>query len=61
MNNELFNLEFLLSLFGALSLGYATYKGIKWLWVRKPRISFKNPLKSYIRKEVINYLKEIQK
>jgi len=54
------NIELFLQLFGAFALGFLVYKGLIWLWVRKPRISFKNPLKSYIRKEVINYLKEIQ-
>ena len=54
-------LQYGLELFGALTLGVLTIKGLVWLWVKRPRITFKNPIKSYIRKEVINYLLEIQK
>ena len=59
MNSELLNYG--LQLIGAFAIGFITFKGILWLWDRKPRISFKNPLKSYIRKQVLEYLKEIQK
>ena len=41
---------------GALTLGYLTYKLIKLL-VSKIKT---NPLRLYIRKEVLNYLKELQ-
>lgn len=59
MNNEI--IIYTLSIIGALSLGFLCFKGGKWLWIHKPSIKVRNPLKSYIRKEVINYLKEIQK
>lgn len=58
MNSELLNYG--LEIIGAFAIGFITFKGIKWLWDRKPQVTFKNPLKTYIRKEVINYLKEIQ-
>ena len=45
-----------LPLIGALTLGYLTYKLIKLL-VSKIKT---NPLRLYIRKEVLNYLKELQ-
>jgi hypothetical protein len=41
---------------GALTLGYLTYRLIKLL-VSKIKT---NPLRTYIRKEVLNYLKELQ-
>lgn len=46
------NIEFILAIVGALSLGYLTFKGIKWL--------FTNPLKWYIRKQVVEYLNELK-
>jgi hypothetical protein len=42
---------------GALTLGYLTYRGIKFL-VSKIKT---NPLKTYIRKIVLDYLNELQK
>ena len=59
MNNEI--ITYGLELIGAFSVGYLTFKGSKWLWKRKPSLKWKNPLKTYIRKEVLNYLREIQK
>jgi hypothetical protein len=47
-----YNIELILAIIGALTLGYATFKGLKWL--------FTNPLKAYIRKQVVKYLKELQ-
>tara|TARA_R110000772_G_scaffold267557_1_gene391866 strand:- start:135 stop:299 length:165 start_codon:yes stop_codon:yes gene_type:complete len=41
---------------GAISLGYLTYKLLKYI-VSKIKL---NPLKTYIRKEVVNYLNEIK-
>lgn len=41
---------------GAITLGYLTYKLIQLL-VRKIK---RNPLRTYIRKEVINYLNELK-
>ena len=41
---------------GAITLGYLTYRLIKLL-VSKIKL---NPLRTYIRKEVLNYLKELQ-
>ena len=41
---------------GALTLGYLTYRLIKFL-VSKIKT---NPFKRYIRKEVLTYLKELQ-
>lgn len=54
------NLEFILAIIGSLSLGYITFKGLRWLWVKRTLISFKNPLKSYIRKQVVEYLNELK-
>lgn len=41
---------------GALTLGYLTYKGIRYL-ISKIK---SNPLKTYIRKEVVNYLNQLK-
>lgn len=41
---------------GAISLGYLTYRGIRYLVSKIKR----NPLKTYIQKEVINFLNEIK-
>ena len=41
---------------GALTIGYLTYRLIKFL-VSKIKT---NPFKKYIRKEVLTYLKELQ-
>ena len=38
------NLEYILAIIGAFTIGYASFKGFKWLWVRRTRISLKNPL-----------------
>lgn len=54
------NTEFILALIGAFTIGLASYKGLVWVYKRTPRISFKNPLKQYIRKQVIEYLKELK-
>jgi hypothetical protein len=54
------NIEFVLAVIGSLSLGYITFIGLRWLWVRRTLISLKNPLKTYIRKEVVEYLKELK-
>lgn len=54
------NTEFILALIGAFTIGLASYKGLVWIYKRTPRISFKNPLKTYIRKEVITYLKQLK-
>jgi len=54
------NIELVLAVIGSFTTGYITFKGFKWLWVRRTRISFKNPLKQYIRKQVVEYLKELK-
>ena len=54
------NLEYILAIIGAFTIGFASYKGLVWIYKRTPRISFKNPLKTYIRKEVITYLKQLK-
>jgi len=54
------NLEYILAIIGAFTIGYASFKGFKWLWVRRTRISLKNPLKQYIRRQVVEYLKELK-
>lgn len=41
---------------GAISLGYGTFRLFKWIISKIKR----NPLKTYIQKEVINYLNEIK-
>lgn len=46
----------LLPSIGALTLGYGTYKGIRYIVSKIKR----NPLKTYIQKEVINYLNKIK-
>jgi hypothetical protein len=47
-----------LAIFGALSLGYAIYKGIKWLWYNIPTMG--NPIRKWVKKEVVNYLNELR-
>lgn len=59
MNNEI--ITYSLEIIGAFSIGYLCFKGSLWVWKHKPSFKWRNPLKTYIRKEVINYLKEIQK
>ena len=54
------NIELVLAVIGSFTLGYITFKGFKWLWVRRTLISFKNPIKQYIRKQVVEYLKELK-
>jgi hypothetical protein len=54
------NLELGLAILGAFVLGLASFKGLVWLWNKKPVISFKNPIKTYVRKQVIEYLKELK-
>jgi len=54
------NIEIILAVIGAFSVGFATYKGLSWLWRKAPWKSFKNPIKTYIRKEVIEYLKQLK-
>ena len=58
MITEVTNL--LLEVFGVVFLIYLIYKGSLWLWNKRPRITLKNPLKEYIRKQVLEYLKELQ-
>tara|TARA_R110000823_G_scaffold237934_1_gene363345 strand:- start:1456 stop:1623 length:168 start_codon:yes stop_codon:yes gene_type:complete len=47
-----------LQIFGAISLLYVMYKGIKWLWYNIPTIS--NPIRKWVKKEVVNYLNELK-
>ena len=54
------NTEYILAIIGAFTIGFASYKGLVWIYKRIPRISFKNPLKTYIKKEVITYLKQLK-
>ena len=54
------NIELVLSVIGSFTIGYITFKGLVWTYKRRPRISFKNPLKQYIRKQVIEYLKQLK-
>ncbi len=54
------NTEYILAIIGAFTIGYASFKGFKWLWVRRTLISLKNPLKQYIRRQVVEYLKELK-
>lgn len=53
-------IEISLQIAGGLAILLVIGKGIKYLWIKRPRIILRNPLKQYIRKEVINYLKELQ-
>lgn len=59
MITEVNNIIF--SVIGLITILFLLIKGIMWLIKRIPKIKFNNPLKSYIRKEVMNYLKELQK
>jgi len=54
------NLEFILAVVGSFSVGYITFKGFKWVWVRRNSFKLRNPLKSYIRRQVVEYLKELK-
>ena len=54
------NIELVLSVIGSFTIGYITFIGLRWLWVRRTLISLKNPLKTYIRKQVVEYLKELK-
>ena len=54
------NIEYILAIVGAFAIGYASYKGLVWVYKRIPPISFKNPLKQYIRRQVVEYLKELK-
>jgi hypothetical protein len=47
----------LLSFVGLVSVLFAGGWGLYWLY---NNVKVKNPIKSYIRKEVMNYLKELQ-
>jgi hypothetical protein len=47
-----------LAIFGAISLLYAMYRGIKWLWYHIPTIG--NPIRKWVKKEVVNYLNELK-
>jgi hypothetical protein len=47
----------LLSFVGLVSIVFAGGLGLNWIY---NNVKFKNPIKSYIRKEVLNYLKELQ-
>ena len=55
------NTEFILALVGAFTIGLASYKGLVWIYKKRPLISYKNPIKTYIRKQVIEYLKQLEK
>ena len=55
------NTEFILALVGSFTIGLASYKGLVWIYKRRPLISYKNPIKTYIRKQVIEYLKQLEK
>lgn len=48
----------LLQLVGALSLGYGTYLGIRYLL---KKIKWENPLKRMINKMVLDYLEHLRK
>ena len=47
----------LLSFVGLVSVVFAIGWGLHWIYTN---VKFKNPIKSYIRKEVLNYLQELQ-
>lgn len=49
-----------LSIVGAFAIGFGLFKGVKWLWEHKPSLKWRNPLKTYIRGVVINYLNELR-
>jgi len=51
------SIEVALSLIGAVSMGYLTYRGIKYLVTK---VKWRNPLKTYIRKVVLDYLNELK-
>ena len=50
-------INLILQLIGAASLGYLTYLVVKYLI---SKIKWGNPLKTYIRKQVIEYLNELK-
>jgi len=45
---------------GVLAVLFGLGRGLYYLWVKRPRITVKNPLKQYIRQEVINYLNQLK-
>jgi hypothetical protein len=47
----------LLSFVGLITILFSLGFGVYWLY---NNVKVKNPIKSYIRKEVMNYLKELQ-
>ena len=46
---------------GAYALGYGVYKGIRYILTKIKYKPLKNPIKGYIRKEVVEYLNELKK
>lgn len=53
-------LNHLLAIIGAFALGLGLIYGIIYIGKRIPRITLKNPIKAWIRKEVVNYLNELK-
>lgn len=53
-------IETVLQSVGALALGIAVSKGGIFLWKQRKKIQLKNPIRTWVRKEVLNYLKELQ-
>ena len=51
------HINLVLELVGALSLGYLTYRLVKYLLTK---IKWGNPLKIYVRKIVLEYLNELK-
>lgn len=58
---NLIPIEITLQVLGVIFLIFLSVKGIYFLLKRLPKIKIKNPLKEYIKKTVIQYLKELQK
>lgn len=46
---------------GAFTIGYGVYRGIKYVVSKIKLKPLKNPIKGYIRKEVVEYLNELKK
>lgn len=53
-------IETVLQILGALALGIGVSKGGIFLWKQRKKIQLKNPIRTWVRKEVLNYLKELQ-
>lgn len=58
---NLIPIEITLQSLGVIFLIYLSVKGIQFLLKRLPKIKLKNPLKAYIHKTTIQYLKDLQK